>query len=319
MKTPRSTTWFIDYELRPSKQLERKIVFESIRSTELAGVEVSDLRYLGMGGYRFVDFLVARRILGTSIFTSLERDKKLLPRCQFNKPFEQVDVVTSELHDYLETNTFPDPMIAWLDFESPVNRDVRTDASDIAIKVQPGSFVFVTALGEIHPRVTQVDERRRREYYVSQFGGYAGSLKEPDFGTDAFPTTAAKLLQSFLVHAFGGRKDGSYFPYLTAIYKDTTWMVTAGGYFGSEEMIGKLQECWRAKFDFLSIDDWETVFRIPRFNITDAEKRLFDSASLPAENSPAMKLISKLGFNDEIVQQYGFVARHVPRYFETYL
>src|SRR4051812_13576235 len=117
MTSPSSTAWFIDYDVRPNKQIERKILFETIRTAELAGVEVASLPYIGLGGFRFTDFVAAKRILGTSSFVSLERDKSLYPRCEFNKPFESVSVRNVSAQDFLTNNGLSAPAVVWLDFE----------------------------------------------------------------------------------------------------------------------------------------------------------------------------------------------------------
>lgn len=319
MSEPSSTAWFIDYDVRPSKQIERKVLFETIRAAELAGVEVADLPYIGLGGFRFTDFIAAKRVLGTTRFTSLERDKALYPRCQFNRPFESVSVVNQSAQDFLDNGGLTEPAVAWFDFEYPVNRDCRADIFSLAAKCKPGSFVFLTALAEINKSVLGTDERQKKDFYVKQLGNFAQPYPPAEFANRRFPSTAVRMMQAFFIHGFKGRTtEGVYLPYFNMLYKDSVWMATAGGYFGEPETVGWLLDALCLKYPFLAPDAAAGLFEVPQFNFTAAERRLFDRAALPDPVKPmAEKQLSQLGFADDVLSQYRVIMTHIPRYFEA--
>jgi hypothetical protein len=316
-----STAWFIDYDIRPSKQIERKVLFETVRAGELAGIDVSALPYVGLGGVRYTDFLAARRILGTRDFISLERDKKLAPRCQYNRPFESVTVFNVKAEEFLQSGGLSVPAVVWLDFEYPVNRNCRADIFSLVAKCKPGSFIFLTALAEINRQVAETDDRKKKEFYVRQLGSFAQSFEAEEFSNRVFPGVAVRMMQAFFIHGFKGRtEEGVYIPYFNMIYKDSVWMATAGGYFGSSDTALNLLAALEQKFDFIKPSGADSHFEVPQFNITEAERRLFDQAALPDSAKPiAGKQLARLGFSEEQVSQYRVVMRHVPRYFEALL
>ena len=55
----------INYELRPNKNVERKLFMEMFRRLEKRLNIQDDYRYIGLGGLWFSDFSMIHRMLGT--------------------------------------------------------------------------------------------------------------------------------------------------------------------------------------------------------------------------------------------------------------
>ena len=70
--SPKSTAKFVSYDLRPSKQIERKMMLDSFGAALESGFPISEYRYVGMGGNRFYDFMLVHKFLGIEQMTSLE-------------------------------------------------------------------------------------------------------------------------------------------------------------------------------------------------------------------------------------------------------
>ena len=88
-----STAKFVSYDLRPSKQIERKMMLDSFGAAMEAGFSISEYRYVGMGGNRFYDFMLIHKFLGIEKMISLEHDRKMIPRAniQFAVSFHTVE------------------------------------------------------------------------------------------------------------------------------------------------------------------------------------------------------------------------------------
>ena len=80
----RSTASFISYDLRPSKQSERRILLDVLKIAGDCGLPISDYRYVGMGANRFYDFLLIHRYIGIRNMVSLEHDPIMYKRSIFN-------------------------------------------------------------------------------------------------------------------------------------------------------------------------------------------------------------------------------------------
>ena len=52
---------YINYQLRPAKSVERKMICSLIRQIQLSG-GLTDFRYIGMGAKYFVDFMLIQHL-----------------------------------------------------------------------------------------------------------------------------------------------------------------------------------------------------------------------------------------------------------------
>ena len=92
-----STAKNVAYNLRASKQAERRILIDFLKCANEAGVTISDCRYVGMGGTQFYDFHLLHRFLGVKRMVSLERDDDMFKRPVFNCPYCFIKVMNITL------------------------------------------------------------------------------------------------------------------------------------------------------------------------------------------------------------------------------
>ena len=82
---------YINYQLRPAKSVERKMICSLIRQIQLSG-GLTDFRYIGMGAKYFVDFMLIHHQFGTRNMISIEAQKELKQRYDFNKPLGFIEM-----------------------------------------------------------------------------------------------------------------------------------------------------------------------------------------------------------------------------------
>jgi hypothetical protein len=317
---PNSTARFIMYDLRPSKQIERKLVFDTIGNCARHVPDIASLPFIGMGGFRFVDFLVANKAVSTSTFISIEHDSDIVPRCEYNKPFTSITVRNESVHDFLISGGTKSRAVVWLDYESGLTEDMLDEIQILTGTIPPGSFVFVTCKALPDRSLRGKGQKRTREYYQDQLGTFALNFPEEAYSKNNFPSTAARLLRNILADGFSGRSEGEYLPYLRLIYSDSNPMATVGGYFGLPGSSNDVLASIDAAFPFLRSPQHDFVYDVGDFNLTEGERRLFNRAALaPFGPSVDMGVLHALGFGFEDVQTYRDLMRYVPRYFEAYL
>lgn len=90
----------VNYSLRPSKTIQRQIVFDCVRSLQ-AGLNLERLVYVGFGSIWFTDFVMAHKLLGIDDMVSLEADDIGYRRAVFNSPFSTVRVKHGYSYDVL--------------------------------------------------------------------------------------------------------------------------------------------------------------------------------------------------------------------------
>jgi hypothetical protein len=319
--TTKSSAWGIPYEIRPSKQVERRLVMETILLAREAGLKTRAMPFVGMGGVRFIDFLLAHKILGTDTFVTLEHDETLWNRCELNRPFESIDLYKGSASDFLNERGFREPSIVWFDLEKMASKDARDDVVSAATSVKPGSFLFVTATAEMPRHFTECKSMDRRLVAVKEeFYPLAGQLPVEWVQKNEFFRTSAFLAMAFLRFGFNGRSDGHFSPLVNIAYRDSNWMVTVGGFFGEQAVAEAIQKKVLETMPFACGLTGGTPFPIEQFNMTDLERGLFDRAvSASTRKRSAKNQIKSLGFRDSVYDQYKQLMRFIPRYVETAL
>ena len=80
----------VNYSLRPNKNIERKLIFESLRMMDNI-FDFSSYRYVGMGSLWFVDFILAHKMLHINNMVSIEMPE-YEKRVEFNKPYNCINI-----------------------------------------------------------------------------------------------------------------------------------------------------------------------------------------------------------------------------------
>ena len=57
-----------------------------------AGFNIRNYKYVGFGSIYFVDFILFHKLLGIDNLKSIEHDTEAMTRCEFNKPFGNVEL-----------------------------------------------------------------------------------------------------------------------------------------------------------------------------------------------------------------------------------
>lgn len=317
----RSSAWAIPYEIRPSKQVERRLVFETLLLAREVGVDVRDVPFIGMGGVRFIDMMLAHKVVSMTRFVSLEHDNTLWNRCELNKPFSQMSVYRGSAAEYLAEVGLKERAVAWFDIEKMASKDAKEDILTLATAVRPGSFVYVTAGAEMPRDMIAIKGKNKRlSELKSRFGPLADKISEEWMFPKDFHQASAHLALKFMRFAFNGRLDGVFRPLINLTYKDTAWMATVGGYFGPDPTASAVAERVKRRMKFLFGAKNDAPFVLEQFNITDAERMIFDrSATTSRRLSKHRNQLEALGFRGSVVDQYRDLIRFIPRYVEAAL
>jgi len=315
----RSSATHIAYDLRPVKQTERRIILDILRLSREAGIQASSCSYIGMGGVKFYDFKMLHRYLGIRTMISLEQDKGLLPRCEFNKPLGFIDIRPKLSTDFIDEHKFTGPAIVWLDYDWGLSKTVTSDAITLATKLQLGSFVFITVRGELATQVATLSAPERIEHFREELGQLALDCTSADVEIDGHPRYVERVMNAALTRAFASRADGVFRPLLRIIYRDTTWMTTVGGCFFAERDGDALFARLKVELPFLYAKADEP-YVLDDLIFTPKERVLLD---LSVTSNPITEehrnLLKKLKFSKKRVDAYRSIVRYMPRYVETFI
>ncbi len=311
----RSSATFIDYHLRPSKQTERRLLLDFVRCASDNLAEVAKYHYVGMGGTSFYDFHLMHRFLGISQMTSLERDKKLYPRCEFNRPFSFVNVLNQTAAEYLASAKEGRRSIYWFDYDDGINEEMTADIASLGARLGTGGFAFITACAAPPGALYDEKAENRLEHFQNTFGDFAVGLTSADLENAAFPATVGRILIAAYKNAFAHRRDGEFLLLFRVAYADTAPMITVGGVLSAPNKANALRERVKKHLPFLTQD---TTYSLGKFNLTERERALFDIAvTSNRRNSKHANLLQALGFKPDQVEAYKQMIRFIPRYQES--
>jgi len=269
-----------------------------------------------MGAVRFYDFLLVHRYLGMDKMISLEHDKSMFRRSEFNVPFSFIEVRNRTSTQFIEEDSFDQSTVAWFDYDGGIGPHMLRDIAAISLKMKLGDFFFTTVYGGPPSAIHNLSDTERLIWLQETFGEFAGEVTLADVENSNFTSSIHKLLLAAIKSAFAARTDGSFRFLLQVEYSDSVPMVTVGGAFLADGQAADLNRRLARQLPFLTRRSDE-LYEIASFHLTEQERTLFDRAVTKPGRSPARNKLLKLGFRDVEIAAYRDLLRYVPRYVET--
>ena len=231
---PRSTAKFVSYDLRPSKQCERKIMLDSFNTAMESGFLIPSYRYVGMGANRFYDFILMHKYLGIKKMISLEHDRKMLPRAKFNCPYQFIEILNTTANSFISSDRFVGNSIYWMDYDDSIRPYITQDIASLAPRVKSGDFIFFTVCGIPPKHISTKSSSDRLSELKDTFRDLASALTAEDMENSNFTKAVHKILDVAFKNAFVVRDDGVFRPFFQVEYADGSDMVTYGGIFAAD-------------------------------------------------------------------------------------
>src|SRR3990172_8495457 len=184
MAQPTDSFKQFDYSLRPSKQVERKIMIEVLLRLSKAGYTIGDYRYLGFGSPYYVDFVMFHKYIFIEDMVCVEwADVK--KRMKFNKPFKFIKLKLEALSQYIPKMRPTKKYLVWLDYDRSLDSEMLQDIDGCLNRMAQKSIFVVTI--DARPKlpahqfdldVEAMTEEERDELtvrtYQDWFGHYVG-------------------------------------------------------------------------------------------------------------------------------------------------
>lgn len=287
----------INYMLRPNKNVERKLILESLQGLN-SPFDFSKYVYIGLGSMWFVDFILAHKHLLISEMISIQDQDA--QRARFNIPFSVVRVEEGET-----TKVLPDlelagrRTIAWLDYDKGLTSPVLQDTYTICSQVSSGSILLVTLNSNASSLRNQKDEHGAtlsEEQVLKRFGRdlIPTPLPVEATQTTGYPLFLAGILFEHIQRVI--RKTGrseSFIPLFNYNYKDNSPMITIGGMIANQQDAEALKRrLSELRFEYVTREE-QFVIDVP--NLTFKEKLTLDRI-LPRLSVPTAVEVEELGF-----------------------
>jgi hypothetical protein len=165
MKNPTESYLKVHYELRPAKQVERRMLVDAFQKLILSGFPIQDYQYTGMGSIYFIDFVLFHRLIGIKKLMSVEYSKSIAKRVDFNRPFKCVDVAIEPIGNVIPRLSKDLRHILWLDYDDTLCGSHLADIATAGTFLSVGSILLITV--DTEPPTNEDEPEKWRDYFRS--------------------------------------------------------------------------------------------------------------------------------------------------------
>ena len=306
----------INYQLRPAKSVERKMICSLIRQIQLSG-GLTDFRYIGMGAKYFVDFMLIHHQFGTRNMISIEAQKELKQRYDFNKPLGFIEMkygTTTEILPQIEKWEEQNNLI-WLDYDGAFTEAVLDDIETVSRNCKEGDMLILT----VNASCKGTNKTDKHEEFQKAVGKYYDpSIPIEKYTNNGIASIEIDLIKKQLDKVL--TKRNNYYDInleslqlLNIIYKDSSPMLTFGTVFVDEELRNKIDySSLKSIFPFVSNSDEPYKLEVP--SLTNKEIQLllknfpFDYGGYTVDDYYGIEL--------EEIQEFEKIYRYYPYYSE---
>lgn len=295
----------INYSLRPSKSIQRHVVFDGVKMLQ-AHLDLDKLMYIGFGSIWFTDFVIAHRVLGVDDMISIEGNEVGYKRALFNSPYATVRVEHGMSGEVLP-RLFADegirnrPWLIWLDYDYELDESVRDDIRAVIENAPVNSILLATFNGHEmgYGRTPERPDRLRDLLGALVPDDLPKAACKDDRMQDTLADLSLGYMRSVAVEV---ARPGGFVPAFRAIYRDGAPMVTVGG-------ILPARGAARIAADLVAEPSWPCrpaiPIKVPHLTLREAAVL---QAQLPRNDRLTRAAVQALGFDLEDEQIAAFEA-----------
>lgn len=302
----------VPYHLRPNKYVDRQIFIDLLHRLDRVRSLTRSV-YVSMGGKFLDDHRAIRFAFDLLGSVSIEKFDRVVPRQNFNKPFEDVDCRQSESKDFVSGFSafradYPDDanFIVWLDFVNPKERLIQLEEFSTLVGFGKAFDVLRITLNANADTLKGSDAKKppqfktvmdwRLSVFESQLAKFPAAASAAEMTRELFPNALARAVG---VAAQEGAKRKKFVvrPLSVTSYSDGNhpMLSVTAILLPTEEADAFMAEPWIADWKHRA-PDWGTVGRIDVPDLSMKEKMLIDRhINMMDDNQIAGELGFELG------------------------
>lgn len=301
----------IDYSMRPSKYVERKMFADLFRKMFNFDV-VDNYQYIGFGSIYFRDFITFHKELNIKNMVSIEKNTSEKDRYVLNKPYKFIKMKFGSCEEVIGKTIEESKCksLIWLDFDSFFDIEVILDSiNEVVNNIMSGSLLLVSF------NINNNINTEKLTRFNNKLASYLSiDLKEVNFQPATIAKTYKKIIDNYIEVKLKERNiknncdELNYNQLIFTKYKDSIDMLTIGGIFINKEDEKKLTLIKFNDYDFVSTNDDIYIINVPI--LTPKEIQIFDNEIVKLD-----KDIDRILHND--FEEYKKIYRYYPHYFDS--
>jgi len=324
-----SSSYRVQYDVRPAKQVERRMLVDALQRLAAAGFPVADYQYTGFGAIYFVDFILFHKVLGMSKLLSLEQVKSLTSRMVFNRPFSCVEIKMVPASSEIPNLPRDLRHLVWLDYDGVLQKDFLSDIQSAITVLPAGSILLVTVDVEppedhdyrpVDPHFDGSKEVLGPKHWKRYFEYHASSylklgLSDTDFGKSELILRSTEILKAAFTKSIVARPELEFLPMFNFAYRDSHSMLTMGGMIAGRAEKRQLRASTMGETVYYRDDFQGPPFEIKVPRLTRKE-RIYLDREMPCSDDWVPE---DFDLDPEDVRHYRDIYRFLPAFAEISL
>lgn len=315
MSSPTDSFLKVYYELRTSKQIERRMLIHSFHELRNLGCNIANYQYCGMGSIFFTDYILFHKYLGIDDMISVEYSAKAKKRTNFNKPFKFIKLKFEDISNTISTLSKKKKHILWLDYDSYPDESKLSSIRDSINRLTTFSILLITFDAELLKNNKNLpDPEVTYKFYKDLYDIFFDhKFTKEDFTKAKLPKTIIKLTSNLITNSLSGNNEKIFQPLYSFVYADGHQMLTMGGI-----LLPKNDPIDLNKMNIQSMHFIRTSFAADPYHIhvpiiTKKERTYIDSLI----NKKEKINVDKFEIDSKMIADYQEIYRYYPNYFEA--
>lgn len=308
----------INYQLRPSKNIERKMICEALQRMAHFG-NLPIYRYIGFGSRYFADFTLLHKILGIHQMISIEKDSSNKDWFEFNRPYKCIQPIYRHSNLVLPTLSWNIPTILWLDYDGKLTAPVFADILTFFTKAIAGSIFLITVNAEAGNNYLSHEHRLKELIEDVGEARVPHNLKNTDLSNKERPKTYRTIINNEIDEKIELRNSVleesqklTYRQLFNFTYNDDAQMLTLGGIIYNQDQVSILEKCSFHDFEYVKTN--EEIYKIEVPNLTFREIHYLNQ-NLPLQDEGLNTF--RRCIPEKEINQYAKIYRYFPAFTEA--
>lgn len=308
----------INYQIRPSKSIERKMLCEIIKDIQII-LGNREFRYIGMGAKYFSDFLLIHNEFNIKEMISIEAEEQYTDRYEFNKPLKNIEMKYGMSNQILpQLEGFDQKLnVVWLDYDDAFSQEMLADVETLSRKIGIGSMFYISCNASVGGSEKGAKQAAFQEH-VGDF--YLEDTDKNLFTNKKIPLVIKKHFDHIITKGIYTRNkledtELEYKQLVFLIYSDGAPMVTIGGIIVDHNLKEKLKQYKLFdKYPFIVNDDEYFKIEIPKLTYKEIQLILKNIPLTLDEYNEISSELYHISFTE--IDQFQKIYRYYPYYVE---
>lgn len=307
----------VNYVLRPSKCVERKMLGEALRRLS-SFCSLEKYWYIGFGSTYFSDFYLFHKMLNITKMDSIEKDTGNKKRFEFNRPYRCIKLHFGDSNSVLPALDWNSSRaIVWLDYDGGLTEEVLVDIKTVFSSAISGSAIMISVNADPSEPPSE-----RRNTLVNKLGRsrVSETISKSHFAKWGTAKIYRNIIQNEIQETLSDRSGGcseeeelTYQQIFNFRYEDRAKMLTVGGILYKKSEEESFKGCNFEQLEFIKKSTESYLIRVP--NLTYRELRHLDRY-FPITGISSTTLP---GVPQKDIEDYSKIYRYFPMFAETEL